>query len=222
MDWHREFLRDYADCTYTRTEYVEQGDTVCVRADIEAKGYDWRPFVQRVIEVMRFDEGLVAERRLYGMLRDIELDKPSTKALDDALEFRGGNANETRKATETLFNALLTGDLEPAKEVVAEKAVLIDGVYGLAAGLDNIGALFAAVPRPAFGITRVTGVVAGPKDAAVEIAVDPAQPRAAYWIRMVEGKIAVIEGYWMLRDIGVEARQNYARDRHMRQVIMPI
>ena len=222
QDWHRTFRRDYADCTYTEIEAIEEGNTVCARATLEAKGYDWRPFTQRVVDVLHFSDGLVSERQLYGMLRDIELDKVATKALEGALEFRGGNVNETRKATETLFTALLSGELEPAKEVVSDKAVLIDGVYGLATGLENIAALFASIPQPAFGIPRITASFAGAKDALVEISVDPARPRAAYWVRMVEGKIAVVEGYWMLREVGVEPRQNYARDRHMRQVIMPI
>ncbi len=221
-DWHRQFLRDYADCNYAEVEEIEDGNTVVARATIEAKGYDWRPFTQRVVEVLQFEEGLVTERRLYGTLRDLELDKVATKALDEALEFRGGNASTTRKAAETLFTSFLSGDLEPAKEVVAEKVVLIDGVYGLATGLENIAELLNAIPKPAFGIPRITAVYAGDKNALVEIAVDPSRPRAAYWVRMVEGKISVIEGYWMLREIGVEPRQNYVRDRHQRQVILPI
>ena len=61
-------------------------------ATIEAKGYDWRPFTQRVIEVFAFEAGRVRERRLYGMLPDLELDKPATAAMNAALEFRGGSA----------------------------------------------------------------------------------------------------------------------------------
>ena len=88
-DWHTTFLRDYADCNYTDLEYIEEGDSVAVRATIEAKGYNWRPFTQRVVEVFDFVGGGVSERRMYGMLRDVELDKPSTAAMTGALEFRG-------------------------------------------------------------------------------------------------------------------------------------
>src|SRR3990172_11983260 len=61
-DWHRTFHRLYADCTYSDLEYVDAGDTVCLRATIEAKGYDWRAFTQRVVEVLRMENGAVAER----------------------------------------------------------------------------------------------------------------------------------------------------------------
>lgn len=222
-DWHRRFLRDYADCNYAEVEAIEEGEQVAVRATIEAKGYDWRPFTQRVIEALRFEDELVTERKLYGMLRDIELDKPSNAAVTKALEFRGGSASDTRKAAETFFAAFMPGgEVDSAKDVVDDKAALIDGVYGAAVGFDAIRDLMTAIPQPAFGIPRVTNVVAGAKDALVEVAVDPARPRAAYWVRMVEGKIMVVEGYWMLREIGVEPRQNYLRDRHQRKVIMPI
>lgn len=221
-EWHRTFLRDWADCNYTEAEYIDDGDVLCARATLEAKGYDYRPFTQRVVEVLHFRNELVQERHLYGMMRDIELDKPATAALTKALEFPGGNVNDTRKAATAFFEALLSGDKEPVQDLVDPKAVMIDGVYGLAAGLENMAALVAGIPRPAFGIPRVTAIYAGPKDACVEIAVDPSRPRAAYWVRMLEGKIMVVEGYWMLREIGVEPRQNYGKDRHSRQVILPI
>ena len=37
-----------------------------------------------------------------------------------------------------------------------------------------------------------------------------------------DGKIRVIEGYAMLRELGVNPYENYANDRHRRQVILPI
>ncbi|MCC7364284.1 MAG: nuclear transport factor 2 family protein [Dehalococcoidia bacterium] len=221
-DWHRTFLRDYADCSYGETEAVQDGDTVAIRATIEAKGYDYRPFSQRVVEVMTFADGLVQERRLYGMLSDLELDKPTNAAMTAALEFPGGNVNDTRKAATGFFDAILAGDAEAAGAFLAEKAVVIDTVYGTAQGPEKIAALFAGIPRPAFGTNRVTHVFAGPKDACVETSYDPARPRAASWVRMLEGKIQVIETYWMLREIGVSPRVDQARARALRQVILPI
>ncbi|MCC6383156.1 MAG: nuclear transport factor 2 family protein [Dehalococcoidia bacterium] len=220
-DWQRTFLREYADCSYGELEYVEEGDTVVVRATIEAKGYDWRPFTQRVVEVFRMADEAVAERRLYGMLRDTELDKPTAAALEHAVGFRGGDAVETQKRVCEGFTALLTGDVEAARESFAEKAVLIDGVYGLANGFDNLAALFLAIPRPAFGQAHVRELFAAEHTALVEVAIAPERPRAAYWLRLVDGKIAVVEGYWMLREIGVPANVAYDRDRHQRQVILP-
>jgi hypothetical protein len=72
---------------------------------------------------------------------------------------------------------------------------------------------------PAFGTNRVVRSFFGAKDALVEIAIDPSRPRRADWMRLVDGKIQVIETYWMFREIGV---QPGAKRRHARQVIMPI
>lgn len=222
-DWHREFLRDYADCNYTELEYLEQGSTVCVRATIEAKAYDWRPFSQRIIEVFSLDEaGEVASRRMYGMLRDIELDKTATAAMTDAAGFKGGSASSTKTAVEAFYTALLSGDAEGAKAQLHEKAACIDGVYGVANGPDTILDFLRQIPMPAFGQIRVTNIFAGEHDAVVELAIDPARPRFADWVRLVDGKIRVIEGYAMLRELGVNPYENYANDRHRRQVILPI
>jgi len=222
-DWHREFLRDYADCNYTELEYIEEGDTVAVRATIEAKGYDWRPFTQRVIEVFQFDEhGEVAQRRLYGALRDLELDKPATAAMTDATGFKGGSASATRGTVQPFYDALLSGDAEGAKQHLHDKAAVIDGVYGIAHGPDNILDFLRHIPMPAFGRLRVTNLLAGEHMALVELAIDPARPRFADWVRLVDGKIRVIEGYAMLRELGINPFENYAHDRHRRQVILPI
>lgn len=221
-DWHREFLRDYADCSYIDVEFIESGDTVCARATIEAKGYDWRRFEQRVIEVFRFEEGLVLERRLYGMLRDIEFDKATTAAMTNALGYKGGSVAETSKTSAALGVALSARDAGAASALFAENPVVIDGVYGLAIGLDGMEMLAAARPKPAFGIERVTASYAGDHDAVSESSIDPARPRKAEWLRFVDGKILVDEVYWMLREIGVNPFENYARDRHRRQVILPI
>ncbi|MEX0781400.1 MAG: nuclear transport factor 2 family protein [Dehalococcoidia bacterium] len=218
-DWHRLFLREYADCNYTDLEYIEDGEHVVVRATIEAKGYDWRPFTQRVLEVFRVVGDHITDRRLYGMLRDLELDKPSQQALDAALEVRGGSRSETEKLVRA---ALEVTDAEAAAELFDPKAVLIDSVYGVAIGPENILALTNAVPRPAFGVERVTSGIPGEHDALVEKAIDPSRPRSADWYRIVDGKIRVIERYWMLREIGVNPYVNYSRDRHQRQVILPI
>src|SRR5688572_23924849 len=199
-DWHRLFLREYADCNYTDLEYIEDGEIVVVRATIEAKGYDWRAFSQRVVEVFRVVDNQVYDRRLYGMLRDLELDKPAQQAMDAAREMRGGNKSETEKLVRA---ALEVTDAESAAEVFDPKAVLIDSVYGVAVGPENILALTAAAPRPAFGVERVINVFPGEHDALVEKAIDPSRPRSADWYRIVDGKIRVIERYWMLRDIGV-------------------
>jgi hypothetical protein len=221
-DWHRSFLRDYADCNYGEIEYIEQDDTVVVRATIEAKGYDWRPFTQRIVEVMRMEDGAVAERRMYGMLRDVELDKAATTAMTNALGYKGGSPAETRKVFEGLMAATAANDIDTAKTFFHDQAVLIDGVYGSASGFDNIEALAASRPRPAFGSERVTAACFGAHDILVESAIDPAHPRKAEWLRIVDGKIIVAEVYWMLREIGVNPYENLARDRHQRQVILPI
>lgn len=222
-DWHREFLKDYADCNYADLEYIEQGDTVAVRATIEAKGYDWRPFTQRAVEVMDFDEsGEVRERRLYGMLRDIELDKPATASLTDAQGFKGGSASSTKQTIEKLLAATGAGDMDAAKELVHEKVTLIEGVYGVVSGVDNVFDLMASRPRPVFGQERVTRILAGEHDALLEISIDANRPRLAEWFRLVDGKVRVIEAYWMLREIGVNPYENYAQDRHHRRAILPI
>ncbi|HNM77232.1 MAG TPA: nuclear transport factor 2 family protein [Tepidiformaceae bacterium] len=221
-DWHREFLRDYADCNYTELEYAEEGNTVAVRGTIEAKAYDWRPFTQRVIEVFTFDgEGEVSQRRLYGMLRDISFDKPTTAAMNDAMGFKGGSASATRTTVKAYYDALLSGDSEAATAQLHEKAACIDGVYGIANGAANILDFLRQIPMPAFGRLRVTNIVAGEHDALVELAIDPARPRFADWVRVTDGKIRVIEGYAMLRELGVNPYENYANDRHRRLVIMP-
>jgi ketosteroid isomerase-like protein len=219
-DWHREFLRDYADCNYTQLEYIEQGDAVAVRATIEAKGFDWRPFTQRVVDVLRFEDGGVAERRLYATTPDLELDKPATAAMTNATGFRGGSDSVTRAAVDGFYSALLAGDRQTAAMFLSEKAALVDGVYGIAVGPDKVLDALALVPRPLFGSWRVTNTLAGPKDALVELAIDANRPRAADWVRIVDGKIAVIEGYWMLREIGIESFAT-RRARHARQVILP-
>jgi hypothetical protein len=100
--------------------------------------------------------------------------------------------------------------------------VLIDGVYGLASGLEAILALEEARPRPAFGVERPTLIVAGDHNVLVESGYDPTRARKAEWFRLVDGKIRVIEAYWMLREIGIRPDENYAHDRHQRQVILPI
>ena len=222
-DWHREFLRDYADCNYAELEYIEEGSNVAVRGTIEAKAYDWRPFTQRIIEVMSFDDaGEVAQRRLYGMLRDIEFDKPTTASMTDALGFKGGSASATRGTVQKFYEALLSGNSEGALEHLHEKATCIDGVYGIANGAANIMDFLRHIPMPAFGRLRVTNILAGEHDALVELAIDPSRPRFADWVRLVDGKIRVIEGYSMLRELGVNPYENYANDRHRRQVILPI
>ena len=221
-DWHRTFLRDYADCSYTETEPIEQGRSVALRATLTAKGYDWRPFTQRVLEVFDVEEEGILGRRLYGMLRDIELDKPTNAALENALGAKGGSASATKKAVDTLYDGLLAGNTEAALELFDPKAALIDSVYGIVNGPQNILDLLAATPAPAFGIWRRTNTVAGAQTAAVELAIDPQRPRAAHWVRMVDGKIKVIEVYWMLREIGLIPEENYARDRHQRRAILPI
>ena len=91
-DWHREFLRDYADCNYVELEYIEQGDARGGARNDRGEGHTtggrspsaWS-------RCFRFeDEEVVASRKLYGMLRDLELDKPATAAMNAALEVKGG------------------------------------------------------------------------------------------------------------------------------------
>lgn len=217
-DWYRTFLRDYADCNYTDLEYLEKGDSVAIRATIEAKGYDWRPFSQRVVETYDFAGG-VSERRVYAMMQDLELDKPSTASLTNAIEFRGGSASSTQAAVDGFYTALLAGDKDTAVTFLAPKATLIDTVYGIVNGPDNIFELSRSLPVPAFGMSRVVRTFVGAKDALVEIAIDPTRPRRADWVRLVDDKIQVIESYWMLREIGAQPE---AKRRHPRQVILPI
>ena len=218
-DWQRTFLRNYADCNYTGLEYIDQDDTVAVRSTIEAKGYDWRPFTQRVIEIFRLNGEEVQERRMYAMLQDLELDKPSTAAMTAALEYRGGSVSATKKLLTDFYAAALSGDKETAATFLDDKALLVDTVYGVANGPQNVLDLRAAIPRPFIGVERVTNIYAGAKDGCVEIAIDPSRPRLAEWVRVVDGKIKVIESYWMLREIGVKPAMKW---RHQRQVIMPI
>lgn len=220
-DWHEEFLRDYADCNYTDLEYVEDGDVVAVRATIEAKAVTWRPFTQRIVEVFRVNVDGIAERRLYGMVPDLELDKAAAAAMTNARGYRGGDVAGTRQLVRTMLDALTARELDAARACFDDKAVVIDSLYGVAAGFDNIAALFAAIPRPAFGVDRATAIYAGEHDALVEMAIDPSRPRAAAWVRVVDGKILVFELHWMFREIGVDpfAQQ---RPRHTRQVILPV
>ncbi len=220
-DWHHELLQRYADCAYTDVETVADGEAVALRATIEAKGYDWRAFTQRVLDVARLEDGLIADRRLYAMTRDIELDKPALASMDAAREFRGGSAGATRKLVEGLYAALLGGRREQAAEALDANVTLIDSVHGIVSGVDAVLDLLEATPRPAFGFQRLTAALAGAKDAAVEVAIDPARPRLADWVRVVEGRARVIERHWMLREIGVDPFVEYSRDRHRRQVILP-
>lgn len=219
-DWHTTFLRDYADCNYTDLEYIEQGETVAVRATLEAKGYNWRPFTQRIVEVFDFAAGGISERRMYGMVQDLELDKPSTAALTNALEFKGGNAAETQKILDGFSAAVLAGDTEAATSFLADKVTLIDTIYGIVNGPVAVLEVLASIPRPVFGSYRVTRTLAGAKDGLVETSVDATRPRKADWMRIVDGKILVIESYWMFREIGFkpEARD----DRYIKPAIMPI
>jgi ketosteroid isomerase-like protein len=233
-DWHRLFLKDYADCNYTALEYIEEGDVVAVRATIEAKGYDWRPFTQRILEIFRLVGGEVVERRLYGMFRDIEFDKPTNAAIDDALGYRGGSPSAARRTVEEMLAARAAGDADKVASLFHEKPVMIDGAYGLAAGLEAITTrrvqagieatttIADSRPRPAFGVERPTLIVAGDHDVVVESGLDPSRARKAEWHRLVDGKIRVAEVYWMFREIGIRPEENYAQDRHQRQVILPI
>jgi hypothetical protein len=222
-EWQREFLEQYADCTYTQPDYIEDGDAVAVRAVITAKGYDWREFEQNIVDVMEFDgAGQVVRRRLYAQQRDVVLDKAATAAVTAAKAADGGSANTTRKAANDLCAALLSGDREAAVACFADKTAYIDSVYGVASGAEAIVDLFGAIPRPPFGSLRVTRTIAGENAAVVELAVDPSRPRGACLVRVVGGKVGVIEAYWMLREIGVNPYEEYSHDRHSRRVIQPI
>jgi len=166
-----------------------------------------------------FEEGGVQERRLYAMLPDLALDKAATAAVNAAAEFPGGNASQTKKLIADFYAAILAGDTDAAAGFLDDKAVLIDTVYGVAQGPQSVVALKAGLPRPAFGGERVTHAYAGAKDGCVEVAIDPARPRLADWVRVVEGKIKVIESYWMLREIGVAPA---TPKRHERPAVYPI
>ncbi len=220
-DWHKAFLRDYADCTYTEIEYIEDGNTVVVRATIEAKAPDWRPFTQRVVDVFEFSEMGVQRRRLYGMMPDLELDKPAQQALDNAVGYRGGTAAATRQVVEQWLAAFTQGDLDAARALLHDKSALIDSVYGVATGFDAGMAVVSARPKPLFGTVRPTALYCGEHTALLEEAVDPARPRQAVWFRLVDGKIAVVEMYWMLREIGADPFAG-RRERHTKKVILPI
>jgi hypothetical protein len=136
--------------------------------------------------------------------------------------YKGGSSSATRTTIEKLFAASASGDVDGIKEQSNEKATVIDGVYGVANGIDGVIGLVSARPKPAFGFERPTRTLAGEHDALVELAVDPARPRLAQWFRIVDGKVRVVEAYWMLREIGVNPMENYAQDRHHKQVILPI
>ncbi|MYK26695.1 MAG: nuclear transport factor 2 family protein, partial [Dehalococcoidia bacterium] len=159
-DFHHELLERYADCTYTEVEAVEDGGAVAVRATIEAKGYDWRAFQQRVLDVSRVEDDLIVDRRLYGMMRDIELDKPALAATDAANAFRGGSPRSTRRLVRGLYEKLIASERDEAAESLDEKVTLIDSVYGIVSGVDAVLDLLEATPRPAFGYPRLTAVVA--------------------------------------------------------------
>ena len=218
-DWYRGFLTDYADCNYTEVEYIESGETVVVRATLEAKGFDWRPFTQRVVEVFEFEDGQIAARRLYAMQPDLELDKPAQQAFDNAMGFRGGSPSATKQAVEQWLAALEQWDAEALRPLSHDKSVAVDGVYGVAVGFEKSLSLFSSRPRPVFGASRATAAYFGDHTALVEAAIEPARPREAMWVRLVDGKIAVVEVYWMMREIGVTTEP---KARHPRQVILPI
>jgi len=220
-DWHGAFHRDYADCAYTEIEYIEEGNTVVIRATIEAKAPDWRPFTQRVVEVFEFSENGIQRRRLYGMMPDLELDKPAQQALDNALGYRGGGVAATRQTVEQWLAAFSQGDLDAARAMLHEKNANIDSVYGVTTGFDASMAAISARPKPLFGTVRPIALYCGEHTALIEEAVDPARPRRARWVRLVDGKVAVFEYYWMLREIGVDPFGD-RRARHKKQVILPI
>lgn len=219
-DWHREFLRTYADCQYTDVEYIEEGNTIAAHATILAKGYDWREFSQRVVDALSFADGGIASRRLYAMPPDVEFTKPAADQLKNAIGFRGGTPSSTRRLALDFMKAWTDGDVGTATAQLDPRAVLVDGVYGTAVGPDNIAALISSQPLPAFGSWHIAASTAGAKDALVEFAIAP-RPRAACWVRVVDEKIVLVEGYWMLREIGVDPSVG-RRERHGKQVIMPI
>jgi hypothetical protein len=222
-DWHRQFQRNYADLSYTENEYIEQGNVVAVRTTLTAKGYDWRPFEQRAVDVFVLgeDQGIV-QRRLYAMLRDIELDRPVATAHSAAMAAKGGAVSGTKGILDKFYAAVLAQDADAMKELLHDKAAIIDSVYGIDAGPARVLEILTSVPRPAFGVLRVTGAFAGENAGIVELSYDAARPRVAHWVRILDGKVALIEVYWMLREIGMNPFEEYSRDRHRRQVILPI
>ena len=222
-EWYRDFLERYADCTYTEPEVIEEGNVVAVRAVITAKGYDWREFEQNVVDVMEFDDqGLVVSRRLYAQQRDVVLDKGPAAALKAATGADGGSQSATRKAVDDFYAALLGGDNDGARALIHDKSAYIDSVYGIGAGADAILDIVSQIPQPLFGSWRITASAAGKDSAIVEMAIDASRPRAADFVRVLDGKVSVIEGYWMLREIGVNPFEEYSNDRHMRRVSQPI
>lgn len=222
-DWHRQFQRNYADLEYTENELIEQDNRVAVRTTLSAKGYDWRPFTQRAVDVLELgsDQGITA-RRLYAMLRDVEFERAVLAALSAAAGAKGGSASATRGIAEKYVAALSAGDADALKELLHDKCAVADSVYGIDAGPDRTVGILASVPRPAFGFLRANGVVAGDTSALVELSYDPSRPRMAHWLRILDGKVAFIEVYWMLREIGLNPFEEYRKDRHMRKAIFPI
>lgn len=220
-DWHREFLRDYADCSYTEVEYIDAKETVVIRAVVEAKGYDWRRFTQNVVEVFRFDGDLITERRQYGMLRNVAIEERAmTRAYDKIKADVAAKARRTRKAIPEFYDALLAGDREKAAEYLDDNVILIDSVQGIAQKPDAALDILLATPRPAFGVWRVTNGAYSDQVGMVELAIDPVRPRMADWVRMVGEKIGAIERHWMLREIGVLSSME--TERHMRRVLHPV
>ena len=134
----------------------------------------------------------------------------------------GPPQESTRATVRDLVRAFAAGEIETARSLFHEKPVLIDGVYGLAAGWEAMGELTVSRPAPFFGVQRSTALYAGDHVAAAEFALDQSRPRSIEWLRLVDDKVIVTETYWMLREIGVQPDENYARDRHQRQVILPI
>ncbi|MFQ5381888.1 MAG: nuclear transport factor 2 family protein [Dehalococcoidia bacterium] len=219
--WYAAFLRDYADCSYSDRALLEQGDVAALAATLGAKGVDWRAFDQRVLEFFEFEEGLVAARRIYAMPARFEYPKPVADAVAKLKEAEGVGASSVEATARGFVEALLAGDRDGARAFLSEDSVLVDGVFGVATGSDSVLELVAALPAPAFGVWRLSRCVAGNRAAALEMAIDPARPRAAAWVRVSEEKVASIEIYWMLREIGVTPAVG-SMPRHPKQVILPI
>lgn len=222
-DWHRQFQRNYADLEYTQNEIIEQDNRAAVRTTMSAKGYDWRPFTQRAIDVLELggDQAIVS-RRLYAMLRDVEFERAVQTAFTAASAAKGGSASATKGIVDRYLTALLARDADALKEVLHEKCAIADSVYGIDAGPARTTEILESVPRPAFGLMRSIGVIAGATSALVELSYDPSRPRLAHWLRILDGKVAFIEVYWMLREIGLNPFEEYSHDRHQRKVILPI
>ena len=220
-EWYGRFLRDYADCSYTERSLVEDGEVAALRATIEAKGYDWRVFEQHVLEFVEFEEGLISARRIYAMPARIEYPKPALDALQKLEGTAGGGPAPVAAAARGFVDALLEGDRDGAAALLADDAVLIDGVFGVATGSEAVLELVSTLPSPAFGTWRLLRCIAGENAAALELAIDPQRPRAGAWIRVNEERVAAIEMYWMLREIGVTTGV-VSIPRHPKQVILPI